>query len=303
MEFFEYLTIPQIIIQLFRNGSGITLEELYILMGVAGGCYLVCLIFGGLALFAMAERAGIKHSWLGFLPFVNTYYAGKIAGETSCFGHKMKRAGLYAMLAEIVYATLEILYLVSNALLADPAYYETTFGETTEINFIAGNVPAGLLWMSNASVWFSTLGMIANLVMILFFCIVYNTLFRKYSPQRSYVLTVFAVLLPVRAFLLFAVRNRVPVDYAAYMQERLERMMRQSGFPVNGIPRGTNEDPFEEFPTRRPDPSPFEEFNDPPAADGGNVSEAPAAPEPDSPGEEESASPSDDSPQEPKNKE
>ena len=95
MEFFEYLRIPQYLVQFFRSeAGGISLNELYIMLGVAGGAMLVCLILGGLALYVMAERAGVKHSWLGFIPFANTYYAGKIAGETPFFGRKMKRAGL-----------------------------------------------------------------------------------------------------------------------------------------------------------------------------------------------------------------
>lgn len=273
MEFFEYLSIPQIIIQFVRGGlsgsGGISLEELYILMAVAGGCYLVCLVFGGLALYTMGTRLGLKNAWLGFLPFANTYYAGKIAGETSFFGHKMKRAGLYAMLAEIVYSVLEILYLVTSAVLANPAYYETTIVDgNMGMNLRIQAVPAGLRWMTNASTWFSTFAMVANLVVILLFCILYNSLFRKYSPRKAYVLTVFSVLLPVRAFLMYSVRNRECMDYADYMQKRLESMMRQSGIPVgNEAPR---EEPFEDFATRHAPPSPFEEFEDaslPPPSD------------------------------------
>ena len=72
MEYFEFVAIPQYIMQFIRGGAsgGISLKELYILLGVAGGAYFICLIIGGLALFTLAERAGLKHTWLGFLPFV-----------------------------------------------------------------------------------------------------------------------------------------------------------------------------------------------------------------------------------------
>lgn len=268
MEFFEYLRIPQYVIQFMRNGSGISLGELYILLGVAGGAYFVCLVLGGLALFTMAERAGVKHSWLGFLPFANTYYAGKVAGESPFFGKKMKRAGLYAMIAEIVYFALETVSLVSNILLSNPAYYETNYleggGATLTLN--RASVPKGLLGLSDASVYISVLSLIASLVMIVFLCAVYNALYRKYSPRNAYVLTVFSVILPIRAFLLFAVRNNAPVDFNDYMKRRIEEAMKTAGVQVE---TGKSEEPFSDFAGKPSSPSPsspFSEFDDAPAA-------------------------------------
>ena len=121
MEYFGYLRIPQYILQFTRGASGgISLGEMYILLGVAGALYLISLVLGGLALYVMAERAGVKHSWLGFIPFANTYYAGKVAGESPFLGKRMKRSGLYAMIAEMVYVAIEIMSLLSSILLASP---------------------------------------------------------------------------------------------------------------------------------------------------------------------------------------
>ncbi len=266
MEFFSYLRIPQYLIQFFRSGAGgISLDELYILFGVAGGATLVCLMLGGLALYTMAERAGVKHSWLGFLPFANTYYAGKVAGEVSFFGKKMKRAGLYAMIGEIVYAVFEIFSLVASVLLSNPAYYETNYleGGGASLVFNPESVPAGLRWMSGASFWFSILALVAELVMIVFLCAVYNGLYRKYSPRNAYIMTVFSVILPFRAFFLFAVRNNTPVDFNEYMKKRLEQAMRSAGVNVS-VDEKKPEDPFSDFadPAAKA-PSPFSEFDDP----------------------------------------
>lgn len=280
MEFFEYLRIPQYIMQFVRNGSGISLGELYILLGVAGGAYFICLILGGLALFTMAERAGLKHSWLGFLPFANTYYAGKVAGESPFFGKKMKRSGLYAMIAEIVYSALEILSLVSNILLSNPAYYETNYleggGATLTLN--RASVPQGLLGLSDASIWISVLSLIASLVMIVFLCAVYNGLYRKYSPRNAYAMTVFSVILPIRAFLMFAVRNNTPVDFNEYMKKRIEQAMQSAGVHVE---TKEPEDPFSDFAGKPASPSspssPFSEFDDAPSVPDASDGE-PAAP-------------------------
>ena len=73
MEYFEYLRIPQYILQFTRGASGgVSVSELYIMFGVAGAAYLICLIFGGLALYAIAGLAAIKQSWLGVFPVAHT---------------------------------------------------------------------------------------------------------------------------------------------------------------------------------------------------------------------------------------
>lgn len=269
MEYFQYLRIPQYVLQFTRGTSGgISIAEMYVLLGVAAAAYLICLVLGGLALYVMAERAGVKHSWLGFIPFANTYYAGKVAGESPFLGRRMKRAGLYAMIAEIVYVAIEVMSLISSILLASPKFYETVYtdGGGSSLVFNLESVPKSLQWMAGASTWLSILSIVADLVMIVFLCAVYNAVFRKYSPRGAYLMTVFSVLLPVRAFLLFAVRNKAPVDFDEYMKERIEQAMKSAGMnmPVHEV---KPEDPFSDFSDKNA-PSPFSEFDDaPPSPD------------------------------------
>lgn len=270
MEFFEYLRIPQVVMQYFSSG-GITIGQLYILLGVAGGAYLVSLVVGGLALYNMAERAGMKHAWLGFLPFLHTYYAGKVAGETRFFGHKMKRVGLYAMLAEFFYVAIEVLSLVSSILLSSPAYYETNFVDGIgSLIFNPDAVPAALVGLQKASVFFSIFSVVANLVMLFFFCILYNALYRKYCPKNPFVMTVFSVIFPVRTFLTFAVRDNEPVDYEEYMQRRLEQMMQSVNTTLNEAEKTAGE-PFSDFAPQNPNRgNPFAEFDDDPPPSASN---------------------------------
>ena len=101
MEFFDWINVVQIFTEYFTVATvssaaeyvQVVLRILYISVGVAGGLYLICLILGGLGMHTMAKKVGMKHSWLAFLPLANTWYAGKLAGETRLFGQKMKRAG------------------------------------------------------------------------------------------------------------------------------------------------------------------------------------------------------------------
>ena len=266
MEFFEYVRIPQYIIQLVRQlvyggaAAGISLEELYILLAAAGGAYLFCLILGGLSLYVMAERAGVKHSWLGFIPFANTYYASKVAGEVSFFGRKMKHAGLFAMLAEIVYCVLEACSLIGSALLANPSYFETNYtGGSSSLILDLTTVPAGLRWLISGSTWFAVLALVANLVMLVLLCALYTGLYRKYSPRNAFLMTVVSVILPVRAFVLFSVRNNPAINYDEYMTERFKEAMRSVGMEFKeGTP---TENPFENM-AENPPESPFSEFDD-----------------------------------------
>ena len=116
MEFFSWLgfaqTITQFIPSITEDMTVVDIAaqmllEFFICIGAAAGIFLITLILGGVALNTMAKRQGKKGSALAYLPFANTYVAGKLAGEATFFGQKMKRAGLYAMLSEIVYAVLE----------------------------------------------------------------------------------------------------------------------------------------------------------------------------------------------------
>ena len=121
MEFFGLINVVQFFLEYFSFGSSFSsLEERvnYVIntqtisLYVAAGLYVVCLVFGGIGMTVMAKKVGMKHSWLAFLPFANTWYAGKLAGETQLFGRKMKRVGLYAALAEFFFVALSVFGLV-----------------------------------------------------------------------------------------------------------------------------------------------------------------------------------------------
>ncbi len=226
MEFFELTSIPQTIYQVFYGG--ITMTQLWISLGVAGGLMLVCLLFGGLGLMTMAKKAGVKHGWLGFLPFACTYFAGKLAGETTFFGSKMKRAGLYAMLAEIFCVVGNVFVLVLSVYLSRPEFYEYGVDELGEYSrFAAELVPEGMRWTVNCSLAMEIITYLAGFVQLFLFCILYNALFRKYYARSPFLMTFLCAVLPLRGFVLFAVRNNTPVDYDALMRRRMEEIRRQ----------------------------------------------------------------------------
>lgn len=261
MEFFEWVSAIQAGFAVTQGG--VTLEQLYICFGIAGGVMLLCLILGGIALQTMAKKQNVKNAWLGYLPFANTYFAGKIAGEASFFGQRMKRVGLYAMLAEIVYAGLNVLHIVIIILLSP---YLIPIKQDAGVTYRYEGVPDTLNWALTAETPVYALSYIFQIVQFVFFFVLFVALFRKYYARGPFLMTFLCAFLPLRAFVLFAVRNNAPVDFNSYMRRRAEEYVRQQqqygnmggqgGYnPPNGNynpPNGgynppPSDDPFSEF--------------------------------------------------------
>ena len=284
MEFFAWLNIPQYVLQFIAQeadspeiAAEIFRKDFIICLIVAAGLFAVGLVMGGIGLMKMAKKEGVKHGWLGFIPFANTYLAGKIAGEANFFGQKMKRAGLYALLLEIVYSGLEIFLIVLNFLLAKPEYYTLT-----ESAYTAGQyywtldsskvTAAGNEWQYLANQYCNIISYLVWFMVLIFFCVLFIALFRKYYARSPMLMTFLCTLLPFRGFTLFAVRNNSPVDYSDYIRRRAEEYARrnnpygpyggygQGGYGSNNTPpqggygqggygqsAPPQEDPFSEF--------------------------------------------------------
>ena len=273
MEFFEFFGAAEFCFEFMQGG--ITLGQVYLCFAIAGGFYLLCLLFGGIGLAAMAKREGRKQRALGFLPFANTFYAGKIAGEATFFGQKIKRAGLYAMLAEIGCFVMKLLYVLAVILLQP--YYEEIIVDnvvTSELNYSI--IPVRLLWLADGMFWFSLVEYLLYFVQLIFLCVLFTALYRKYYARSPIMMTFLSALLPFRGFTLFAVRNNTPVDYNAYLRRKTEEYVRRNypgGFPGGSGDFGprqnggnTDEGPFSDFGGGQESPKegtgddPFEEF-------------------------------------------
>ncbi|MGN0822515.1 MAG: hypothetical protein ACI4NG_01950, partial [Candidatus Gallimonas sp.] len=224
--------------------------------------YAVCLVFGGIGMREMAKKAGLKHSFLAFLPFANTYYAGKIAGESSFFGQKMKRGGLYAMLAEIACFALNVFLLV-RLLLIDRYYVANPPGDVYSGQYVG--YPERYEWLVRGEWTFQMIMMLLSLVQVIFFCVVYTAVFRKYYARNPFLMTVLCAIFPFRGFVLFAVRNNTPVDYNAYMRRYAEEYARRQGVPRGDAGGSGTESPFSEFRSddRQCGEDPFAEFSEP----------------------------------------
>ncbi len=241
MEFFDWMGIPQFFLDFFSVRCETSQEvvdtlslQLYICIGVAAGLFLIGQIFCGVGLYRLAKRAGYKYPWLGFIPVACTWLSGKLAGEASFFGQKMKRAGLYAALLEVLYICLQIFVLVLNFLTLKAGYYifdqNQSGGGTWKLNRAA---MGSMSWLCDAVFYCDMINYVVWLLVAVFFFVLYTAFFRKYYARNPFLMTFLCVIVPARGFVIFAVRNNRPIDYQAYMRRRMEEYARRNA-PYGG---------------------------------------------------------------------
>ena len=198
-----------------------------LLVGIVVGfsIWLVFFILQGFGLSAMAKKRGLKKRWLAFIPFANIWYIGKIAGECNVFGQRMKRGGLYTMLAQIfttilgllIYSSLVYLFVVEGPPETDQ------FGFPFWVNLTGFSAVAYKFYGISQYIL-----PIFQLVYEVFMLILLIALYKRYAHRNYFILSMLALFVPVSRFIvIFVLRNRNGIDYDAYMRARHEAYMRQ----------------------------------------------------------------------------
>lgn len=293
MELFSFYQSFMTTAQMLRGQTSDGLERVIIVCAVfATLSYCALFILQAIGLSAMAKNRGIGKRWLAFVPFVNMLFLGKLAGDCEMFGHKMKHASVYAMVAQIVSTILYLLFMVAEGLLY------TRYAD----NYTAGaGVWSGLTGFAEFlngyyTSWGGLLCSVFGLVYELLVFLLMMSLLKKYSPSNYLFLSFLQLFVPVsRYIVVFVIRNRKQIDYNAYMRARYEEYARRNAYgnpysnpygnnPYNRPPYGqnpygnpngnpytnnqndgysgqnkSNDEPFAEFGSN--DDSPFEDFN------------------------------------------
>lgn len=257
--------------------GGIIVPQIFYYGLIGAAACLALFILQGVALSTMAKKRGIDKRWCAFVPFVSLWYIGKLAGECQFFGKKMKRAGLYTMIAQIVVSVLFTLQVSAEIYLytVHGMPSGTTQWETPYWNNLQGFALTVYNFYTGGDVFL----MLAQLAYEILLFILMMGLYKKYFP-RNYMLFSFLTLFapPARFIIVFVIRNREAVDYEAYMRARREAYMRQQqqyhpynhqgpyggyynpqGNPMGGAPYGN---PYAQNQNPQPTPpdDPFEEF-------------------------------------------
>ena len=251
-------------------------------IGIVYGITLwaVLFILQGFGIYRMAKNRDFKNKVLAFVPFVNIWYMGKLAGECQFFSQRVKRAGMYAMIMQIATTLFAFAVVAAEAYLwfyhgvpeVDTMGYYYWPGLTDNFLYKFYELSGYVFW-------------ILNLLYKIFFLVLVMGLYKKYEPRSYVVLSMVSLFVPMSRFIIiFVLRNRNAVDYNAYMRARQEAYFRQQqqyynsyNNPYNrqggygngqygqnpyGQPQQNAGEPFSEFGGQSKGESPFEEFED-----------------------------------------
>jgi hypothetical protein len=265
MEIYVLYNLSSKLLETFSSYSG-TISRI---VGLVLGILLWSALFAlqGVGLAAMAKGQGVEKRWRAFVPFVNLFFMGKLAGECHIFSQRVKRIGLYAMLAQILTSTFCLLMIASEL------YLYLACGEPTKVIYdgivyfldwgtLTGFSKTVAKFFENGA---SILSIFQLVYEILMFVMIIG-LYKKYSVRNHMTLSFLNLFVPLSRFIvIFILRKNQPVDYEALMRARREAYIRRQQYYNN--PYGQNpynrgyaqpqqpsqqpqtppEDPFEEF--------------------------------------------------------
>ena len=250
-----------------------------VILSLTAAVALALYVLMGIGLNKLASANGVRLGWLGFVPFVRYFIAGKIAGAARVFGKKMKNAGFWLAIVSGVFFAMNA---VSQYFRYYPLGLAFFSGEIVEF------VPLETGWTYTSpalegfsyfagvetymNVWY-WLSFPVQLVQYFFFVLTFMQLFKKFNPRNYFTFTLVSVLgelfgLSLASAFVFAQRNKKAVNYNDYLKEQYMRMQGMYAPPRETPP----DNPFREFGGRGDnDPGdPFAEFGSKRSSDAGN---------------------------------
>ena len=244
---------------------------------VALGIFAVVFVLQAIGLYTMAKKRNMTKKWLAFIPFANITLIGKLAGSCEFFGHKMKRAWLYAILAQSIGFVLCALYMLSVFYLFVYCGADIIIDESSgALSYIgAGALGRYACNYYNLSSFFISIVSLIQTVMML---ILVMGLFKKYNAKSYVILSFVTLFIPLsKGIIIFILRNNKAIDFDAYMRAKREEYMRRAatyqnqygGYnqnPYGGYNQnpygGYHQNPYGAPQPPRPPKEPFSEFAD-----------------------------------------
>lgn len=245
-------------------------------------------ILRSIGLYKIAKKENVKPAFLSFIPFAWTYVAGKIAGRVSFFGKVINK---FEIILLVIFTVAEVMMIAINFVAYFPLIGYYLQGGEIILSSYSDLVPKSFerFWTGTCYVQniiypysnpdaeatvvnvFSYVYRVLNIISIVLLVYAYIGIFKKYAPRRLILLSVlsaFGFFGPI----VFAVRNREPVDYAAYVRS-IYNGYYNNYQNNNGNNQGENHssgssdgDPFSEFSEKQSDNNknedPFSEFSD-----------------------------------------
>ena len=261
----EIYNLYHAIVTIFcMSDSGVNLlksnaKPFIVAIGVSVGVIALLFALQAVGLYVMSKKRGLDKKWLCFLPFASTYQIGRLTGPCEVFGRKMKRAGLYAMIAQIVSFILSISFVVSEYYLFVRCGGSMTVDQGGLVMW-EGLPKAGVFAYKYYKIAEALVSIFSLLETVLIFILVMG-LFKKYSVKNYMILSWVTLFVPMARFvIIFILRGNTAVDFEAYMRAKREayiRRMQSYGNPY-GNPYGYN--PYDQSAPEQKPQEPFSEF-------------------------------------------
>ena len=287
MELYEFFNFISTFLQTFFNtfvavnpnftgGFSSYGAWLFTSLGIAAGLWLALFLLQSFGLYFMAKKQNMPKRYLAFIPFANTWYMSKLAGKCTFFGRRMKNAGIYALIAQILSAIVCALAIAAELYLYIGCVEHIT--EVKEEIIKDVTVVTGVYWSNLTGfarvaytfyAYSSYIISIFEFAYTMFMIVVVMALFKKYAPKNYFILSLLSFFVPLsRYIIIFVLKKKQPVDYDDWMRRRradfIYRQQQanpynnpygnpQNGQSAQGAPQsGQSEqsapsDPFEEF--------------------------------------------------------
>ena len=225
MELYYFYNIMRMKVGIFAETDAALVNSLYWGLGLGFVLWLGFFALQGIGLYVMAKNRGLKNKALAFIPFVNIWYMGQLAGECNFFTQKVKRAGMYAMIAQIITTILSLMVLSAEM------YLWTKHG-VPQVTELGTAYWTGLSGFSLTAARFYDISAyivsIFQLIYEILLVVLLMGLYKRYSPKNYTTLGILALFIPAaRYIVIFVLRNRQAIDFEAYMRARREAYMRQ----------------------------------------------------------------------------
>lgn len=158
-------------------------------------------VLNGIGLMKMAKSCGLRHPWMGFVPFASTYLIGQLAEQNPAQGKKSWPWRHIALIGEIVIVALGVALCIF--MLGDMFGVIAAGGEYSEYDLL--------------SLYGSMIGIMAPLSLLstaysIVIYIIYWKIYSLFAPNLAVIFLVLTILFNITPILIFILRNRQPVN-------------------------------------------------------------------------------------------
>ncbi len=260
MDFFELIYYAEFFISYDASDP---FKSFWMSLVIAGALFLVLYVLQAVALWTISGREGYKHRWMAFVPILNTYYIGVVSDKNRFYHFPAKSISAALAVVELLLVIGNIIdYAVAGIVYAGNLYepvYSTYFDAMILSGYTASAAISNtwLGWIfDNLDAYVLTW---VNLVYILLHVLVVITFFQTYACRRYVIMSIASVFFPVKAILMFAVRNNRGLNYRDYVrgEQRRRYEMYQQYSDQNGGNNYGGYNPYSGRPSAPPPGNPY----------------------------------------------